>query len=314
MLPEGMRIRFSQKPVGLALGGGGARGIAHVGVIRALRRYPRLHPSIIAGTSAGSVIGALYAAGLSQERLEEIVMDLDWFSHVIRLGDLVGIKERQRGGLFPNTLLGDLVNKELEGRGFSDLEIDLAVVATDVEKRRRVIFTAPHVAERLDREPLRAFLPPPRESRPGIETVIVSDVEDVGLAVRASSAVPGAFMPVEVRGMRLLDGGLVDQTPVDIVRAMGARLAIGVSLGLSFMPQQMNSLMSAISATIGTLGVHQLWRSLELADIGFEVEGIQGRSPVKPRQIDLIHIGEKDAERWFRAFTRRPRWMPRITG
>lgn len=309
-----MHIRLSQKPVGLALGGGGARGMAHVGVLRALRRYPRLYPTLIAGTSAGSVIGALYAGGVSQERLEEIVIDLDWFSHVIRLGDMVGIKERQKGGLFPNTRLGDLVNEELQGRGFSDLERDLAVIATDVEKRRRIIFTSPRVASRIDRGILRDFLPPPRESRPGVETVIVSDVEDVGAAVRASSAVPGAFMPVEVRGMRLLDGGLVDQTPVDVVRGMGARVAIGVSLGLSFMPQQMNSLMSAISATIGTLGVHQLWRSLELADIGFEVEGIQGRSPVKPRQVDLIHIGEKDAERWFRAFTRRPGWMPRITG
>ena len=142
--------------------------------------------------------------------------------------------------------------------------------------------------------------------------MVISDVEDVGLAVRASAAVPGAFMPVEVRGMRLLDGGLVDQTPVDVVRAMGARLAIGVSLGLSFMPQKMNSLMSAISATIGTLGVHQLWRSLAMADIGFEVEGIQGRSPVKPRQFDLIQLGEEDAERWIRAYVRRPRWIPRI--
>lgn len=288
--------------------------MAHVGVLRALRRYPRLQPRIIAGTSAGSVIGALYAAGVSQERLEEIVIDLDWFSHVIRLGDLVGIKERQRGGLFPNNRLGELVNEELGGRGFSDLERDLAVIATDVENRRRVIFTSPRVAKRLKRSVLRDFLPPPREARPGIETVIVSDLEDVGLAVRASSAVPGAFMPVEVRGMRLLDGGLSDQTPVDVVRAMGANVAIGVSLGLSFMPQQMNSLMSAISATIGTLGVHQLWRSLELADIGFEVEGIQGRSPVKPGQVDLIHLGERDANRWFRAFSRRPRWLPRITG
>jgi predicted acylesterase/phospholipase RssA len=210
--------------------------------------------------------------------------------------------------------LGELVNDELQGRGFSDLERDLAVIATDVEKRRRVIFIFPRVAKRLNRSVLHGFLPPPREARPGIETVIVSDLVDVGLAVRASSAVPGAFMPVELRGMRLLDRGFVDQPPVDVVRAMGANVAIGVSLGLSFMPQQMNCLKSAISATIGTLGVHQLWRSLELADIGFEVEGIQVRSPVKPGQVYLMHLGERDANGWFRAFTRRPRWLPRVTG
>lgn len=286
--------------------------MAHVGVLRALRRYPQLKPTLIAGTSAGAVIGALYAAGISHDRLEEIVVHLDWFSHVIRLGDMVAVKERQRGGVFPNSRLGEMVNEELQGRGFSDLESDLAILATDVEHRRRIIFTAPHTAERLDRWWLEQFLPPPRRGAPGIETVVVSDVEDVGLAVRASSAVPGAFMPVEIRGMRLLDGGLVDQTPVDVIRAMGAKTAIGVSLGLSFMPQKMNSLMSAMTATIGTLGVHQLWRSLEMADIGFEVEGIQGRSPVKPGQVDLLNIGERDGERWFRRYTRRPLWLPRI--
>ncbi|MFP4329352.1 MAG: patatin-like phospholipase family protein [Alkalispirochaetaceae bacterium] len=307
-----MQLRFSQKPVGLALGGGGARGMAHVGVLRTISRYPRFRPTIIAGTSAGAVIGALYAGGLSQERLEQIVMDLDWFSHIIRLGDMIAIKERQKGGLFPNSRLGELVNEELEGRSFSDLDCELLITATDVENRRRVIFTAPRTAERLDRRTLERFLPPPRRGRPGIETLVISDVADVGLAVRASAAVPGAFQPVEVRGMRLLDGGLVDQTPVDLVQAAGARLTIGVSLGLSFMPSKMNNLMSAISATVGTLGVHQLWRSLEAADIGFEVEGIQGRSPVKPKQIDLIHMGERDADRWLGEFSRRPTWLPRL--
>lgn len=286
--------------------------MAHVGVLRSLGRYPRLRPAIVAGTSAGAVIGALYAGGLSQGRLEEIVMDLDWFSHVIRLGDIMAIRERQKGGLFPNTRLGELVNDELGGRGFSDLDSDLLITATDVENRRRVIFTAPHTAERMSRRILESFLPPPRNGRPGMETLIISDVEDIGLAVRASSAVPGAFMPVEVRGLRLLDGGLVDQTPVDLVHAAGARLSIGVSLGLSFMPPKMNNLMSAISATIGTLGVHQLWRSLAGADIGFEVEGIQGRSPVKPKQIDLIEMGERDGNRYFGSFARRPRWAPRL--
>jgi predicted acylesterase/phospholipase RssA len=102
--------------------------------------------------------------------------------------------------------------------------------------------------------------------------------------------------------MRLVDGGLVDQTPVDIVRAMGAGFSIGISLALSFMPQKLVNPTHAFSGTVGMLGIQQLRKSLEIADIGFQVSGISERSPMKPHQIDLIDIGREDMHNHIETF------------
>ena len=283
-------------PVGLALGGGGARGIAHVGVLETLERYPRIRPQIYAGTSAGAVIAVLAAAGLSCPEIREFSVDLDWFKHVIRFTDLIDLRSGGKAGLFPNTRLAEVVEERIGGRGFDELPWDVAVTATDIEYRRRVIMTSQRVARRIRRRELERFLPPQKGHLPGADTVVLSDVS-VGMAIRASCAVPGFFRPVAVGGMKLVDGGLVDQTPVDVVRAMGASFSIGVSLALSFMPQKLESAKHAFSGTVGMLGIQQLRKSLEMADIGFQVSGIDTRSPVKPHQVDLIDIGRADMER-----------------
>ena len=290
------RYAAHRGPIGLALGGGGARGIAHVGVLEALERYPRLYPRIFAGTSAGSVIAVMAAAGLAPEEIREFSEDLDWFKHVIRVTDLIDLRNASRAGLFPNTRLAEVVEERVDGRSFDEFPFDVAVTATDIEYRRRVIMTSSRVAKRIDRRELERFLPPRRGHLPGAETVVLTDVS-VGLAIRASCAVPGFFRPVQVGGMNLVDGGVVDQTPVDVVRAMGASFSIGVSLALSFMPQKLVSAKHALSGTVGMLGIQQLRKSLEAADIGFQVSGIDARSPVKPHQVDLIDIGRADMTR-----------------
>lgn len=289
--------RALEGPVGLAFGGGGARGIAHVGVLSALETYPGIVPRMFAGTSAGAVIAVLAAAGTGAEDLREFVVDLDWFSHVIKIKNVVDIATGPRGGLFPNARLAEIVNERIGGRSFDDLPHDVAVTATDIERKRRVIITGRRVAARLDRDELHRFFPPPDEILTGGETVIVTDVDDVGLAIRASCAVPGVFKPVVIDDMHLVDGGLVDQTPVDIVRAMGSAFSIGISLGLAFMPERLSNVFDAISGTIGMLGIPQLRHSLEIADVGFTVTGIEERSPVKPRQTDLIDIAAADTHR-----------------
>jgi NTE family protein len=291
------------KRIGIAFGGGAARGIAHFGALRALRSRPQYLPSIAAGTSAGSIVAALYAAGMKQEKLEGLVREFDWFHHVISLSDTIRrvIDERQ-SGLVSNAKLGNTMNELLEGRSFDDLEIDLAVVATDLENRRRIIFTSRRVAERLSQKELTQFLPEPTDSLPGCATVVISDCKDIGMAVRASCAVPGVFMPVRIRGMRLLDGGLVDQVPVDVVRAMGANVTIGISLALAFIPQKFNSTPSVLSGMVGVLGVQQLRKSLDRADIGFQIRGIDRRSLIDPRQLDLLDIGERNMNEWLDAW------------
>lgn len=289
--------RARRGPVGIAFGGGGARGIAHVGVLEALEEYPGLQPSIFAGTSAGSAIAVLAASGMPVSGIRAFVVGLDWFSDVIKLRDIVTLDGGARAGLFPNKRLAEVINEAVGGRSFDELPYDVAVTATDIESRRRVIFTSHRVKQRIDRAELEDFLAPPAGMLPGAETLVISDVTDIGLAVRASCAVPGFFRPVQVHTLNLVDGGLLDQTPVDIARAMGSRMTIGVSLALSFMPQRLASPRDALSGTVGMLGVQQLRRSLERAEIGFQVTGIDERSPVKPRQLDLIDIGRDDMRR-----------------
>jgi NTE family protein len=294
--------------IGLALGGGAARGLAHIGVLRALRSHPRWLPSIAAGTSAGSIIAALYAADVAQERIESAAGEFHWFRHVIRpTHALRAAGERYRGGLVSNAMLAETVNSLIGHRGFDELEVDLAVVAADLEHHRRVIFTSRRVAGRIRRRVLERFLPGPADDRPGCETLIVSDYPDVGRAVQASCAVPGFFRPVRIQGMRLWDGGVVDQVPVDVVRAMGACFAFGVSLSLSFLPRRVESALAAMRAMVGVLGVHQLRRSLDLADVGFQIPGIDRRSLIDTGQRDLIDIGEREMNARLLELERRPR-------
>lgn len=284
--------------IGLALGGGGARGMSHYGVLRVLRKHPELAPGIVAGTSAGAVAGSLYAAGIDQETMEEIAVEFDWFRDVVEIGDTVrNLFERGHPGLMSNKRLAERINTQLDGRGFDDLPVDLAVVASDIANNRRVIFTSKRVAERIDWDILHGFLPERSRWTPGFETLVISDFPDVGRAVQASATVPAFFAPVEIRDMKLIDGGAMDVLPVDVVKAMGSGVSIGVSLGLAALPERVKTTYRVISWQLGTLGIHQLWRSLAEADIGFEITGIASRSPVKSGQIDLMEQGAADMAR-----------------
>jgi NTE family protein len=146
--------------VGIALGGGGARGMSHYGVLRILRQYEELAPSIVAGCSAGAVAGTLYAAGIDQGRVEQMAVEFDWFRDVVEFGDtLRNLFERRHPGLMSNNRLAERINRFIDGRTFDELPRDLSVVASDITNTRRVIFTSRRVAERLDTRTLERFLP-----------------------------------------------------------------------------------------------------------------------------------------------------------
>jgi NTE family protein len=281
--------------IGIALGGGGARGMAHYGVLGELRRDPQSAPGIIAGCSAGAVAGSLYAARLDQPTIEQVAVEFDWFRDVVEIGDTVrSLFERGHPGLMSNNRLAERINARIGGRSFDELPKDLAVVASDIANNQRVIFTSRRVAERIDWDTLYNFLPRPERWRPGFETRVISDFPDVGRAVQASATVPAFFRPVEIRDMKLIDGGAMDVLPVDIVQSMGAEVTIGISLGLAALPERVRSTYGVISWQLGTLGIHQLRRSLAAADVGFEITGIASRSPVKAGQTDLMDQGAED--------------------
>ena len=175
--------------VGLALGGGAARGFAHVGVIQVLEEAG-IRPDFVVGTSAGSLVAAIYASGKSGAQLQliaegmEEAMLTDWTLPIFSRGVLRG------------EALARYVNTQVSGRLIEAMVIPLGIVATDLGSGDGILF------------------------RRG----------DTGSAVRASSAVPSVFQPVRIGQREYVDGGLVAPVPVRYAREMGADLVIAVDI------------------------------------------------------------------------------------
>ena len=175
--------------LGLALGGGAARGFAHVGVIQVLEEAG-LRPGFVVGTSAGSLVAALYASGKTPAELVRVAETMqeaeitDWMLPILNRGALRG------------EALAKYVNTQVGGRSLEQMRIPVGIVATDLGNGEAITF------------------------RRG----------NTGAAVRASSAVPGVFQPVRVGEREYVDGGLVAPVPVRQVRDMGANFVIAVDI------------------------------------------------------------------------------------
>ncbi len=173
----------------LVLGGGAARGFAHVGVIQVLEEAG-IKPDLVVGTSAGSLVAAIYASGKTGMQLQQIAIDMeeamltDWSLPFFGRGMLRG------------EALARYVNGLVGNRTIDSLPMPLGVVATDLHSGDGILF------------------------RRG----------DTGLAVRASSAVPSLFQPVRIGTREFVDGGLVAPVPVRYAREMGAELVIAVDI------------------------------------------------------------------------------------
>jgi NTE family protein len=185
---------ISHSPVlGIALGGGGARGFAHIGVFKVLQRAG-IFPRLVAGTSMGGIVGAMYARGLSAEQMEAAVKQA-----VRRRRDMiraVDLRPTQTGfvrGARIYDYIAGVIGPETR---FSDLRRPLAMVAVDLNTGREVVLDSGRVAD----------------------------------AVRATISVPGVFLPVEIGNLRLVDGGMLNNLPVDVVRHMGAEVVIAVDV------------------------------------------------------------------------------------
>ena len=180
-----------KKPVklGLALGGGAARGFAHVGVIAVLEEAG-LRPQIVTGTSAGSLVAAIYASGKTSAQLQQTALSMEEVAITDWMLPIFG------KGVFRGDALGRYVNQLVGGRLIENMAIPLGIVATDLNSGQAVLF------------------------RRG----------DTGTAVRASSAVPAVFVPVKINGREYVDGGLVSPVPVRFARQMGADVVLAVDI------------------------------------------------------------------------------------
>lgn len=182
------RLQLEDRPVvALALGGGAARGFAHVGVLTTLDAHG-IPVDIIVGTSAGGVAGSLYAAGIRGKNLVQAAERLE--------RDQITDWRMPNRGFIAGESLQNLINDLVDNSPIEALRTLFAVIATDLRTGERVAFTR----------------------------------GNTGLAVRASSSVPGIVQPVTINGREYVDGGLVSQVPVDVARELGGDIVIAVDV------------------------------------------------------------------------------------
>ncbi len=241
--------------IGLVLSGGGARGLAHIGVLKVLERE-RIPIDVIAGTSMGAIIGGLYASGLPAQTLERELLEVDWtrlFAHRV---DRQELSQRRKEEDFDVSPLIEL------GMRNGELRTPIAAVSSRGLETLLRRFTLPvrHL-KHFDALPI-----PFRAVATDMETgraVILAD-GDLALAMRSSMSVPGVFSPLEVGGRILGDGGLVNNVPVDVARAMGADVVIVVNIGTPIGSREtLGSLLGVTSQMINILTEQNVQRSLD---------------------------------------------------
>jgi NTE family protein len=250
----------SGKRFGLVLSGGGARGLAQVGVLKALEEEG-LRPDFIVGVSIGSIIGGLYASGYTATRLEKAVRDLDW-KELLQLSDaadrrVLAIDQKSMAdrsiltlhldGLQPvlptaasngQRLLSALNTLVIQGlyhnTDFDSLAIPFRAVATDLHSGQRVVLRSGNLAE----------------------------------ALRASSAIPVMYSPVARDGMLLVDGGLVSNVPVDVAREAGCDIVVAVNTTSPLRtPEQLSNVLETLDQVFNVMMIKQAEDLCRLADM-----------------------------------------------
>ncbi|MBV8664962.1 MAG: patatin-like phospholipase family protein [Burkholderiaceae bacterium] len=214
--------------IGLALGGGAARGFAHIGVIKALEAQG-IYPDIVVGTSAGSLVGALYAAGNDGFTLNKLALTMDESA----IADWSVPFFSSTSGVLKGEALQEYVNRTVKNLPMEKMKIPFGAVATDLRTGAPVLFQR----------------------------------GNTGVAVRASSAVPGVFQPVTIGDHTYVDGGLVAPVPVNFARAMGADFVIAVNISSQPEAQTANSTLQILLQTFAIMGQSINHYELKGADV-----------------------------------------------
>ncbi|WP_374411695.1 patatin-like phospholipase family protein [Hydrogenophaga sp.] len=296
--------------VALVLSGGGARGLAHVGVLKVLEEA-RVPVDMIVGTSMGAIVGGLYAAGMDPGELADEVGGLDWGGLFQRSEPRQNLSQRLKEEDFEMAPLIEL--------GFRDGEFRLPTGAVSTRALevllRRYTLATRHMAT-FDGLPT-----PFRAVATDMETgeAMVLDHGDLAGALRASMSVPGVFSPLEINGRLLGDGGLVNNLPVDVARRMGADVIIAVNIGtplagrdtlgtlLGVTTQMVNILTEQnvkrsieslsprdllLAPPLGTISSADFGRGKELMDIGY------GYAHSQRRELERFSVSAAEYAQW----------------
>ena len=241
--------------VGLVLGGGAARGFAHVGVIRVLERE-KIPIDLIVGTSVGSLVGAIYGDKKDSFELEWVAFSLEERD----VFDYTFISPTQ--GFVRGERLEDFVSKKLSAKEIQQLKLPFAAVATDIQNGEVVVLQSGSIAR----------------------------------AVRASSAIPGIFIPFRYQGRLLVDGGVLNNAPVDVARKMGAEVVIAVDLAGGKKAAQVNNIFDTMLQSLYLMAQESTEARLKQADVVIRPEVSQVGLLEFNRKKELLTLGIQAAE------------------
>ena len=280
---------IQRKKVGVVLSGGGAKGMAHIGVLRVLERAG-IPIDYITGTSMGSIIGGLYSIGYNADALDSMVRKQDWSYVITDVEDLrnqslsdrqkqntyiftrgvsLGKRDASSGGIIKGKHLAELFQHLCMGYTDSldfnkDLLIPFACIATNIMDNSEVVFHSGRLPQ----------------------------------AMRASMAIPAAFAPVRIGDQVLVDGGLKNNYPADVAREMGADIVIGVTLsGRRKTADDLGGTMSIVGQIIDVNCINKYAENIAITDLHMNVDPHQfSTASFSAAAVDsLIRYGEEEA-------------------
>ena len=284
-------LSVDRKKVAVVLSGGGAKGMAHIGVLKVLEKAG-IPIDIVTGTSMGSIIGGLYSIGYNANALDSVARAQDWsyvisdkedmrrqslrdrlrqYTYVFTTGLSIGKRDMNAGGLIKGKNLAELFQHLCTGYTDSldfskDLPIPFACVATDIIDNSEVDFHSGRLPQ----------------------------------AMRSSMSIPGAFSPVRIGERVLVDGGLKNNYPADIAKEMGAEIIIGVTVqGAPKVAEDLSGTMSIISQIVDVNCKNKVEDNLAITDLHMQVDTKgYGSASFSAEAIDtLIRRGEEEAMR-----------------
>ncbi len=226
------------KKLGIALGGGGLRGFAHIGVLQVLEEAG-IPIEYMAGTSIGSIIAALWASGISGKDMESLAISINgrdlW--DVDCCGFIKAILSIRSGlrldGLLKGDRIENLIYKLTDGMNFSEVKKPLGIIACNIDTGQEVIFT---------------------NQRPKhYNKWMIINQAKLSSAVRASISIPGTFKPAVFSGMQLVDGGVREIVPISFLQSISAEYILAVSLGIQEFSTPASGIIDIISRSISIL-------------------------------------------------------------
>ena len=289
ILPLEAESHQPRKKVGLVLSGGGAKGMAHIGAIKVIEEAG-IPIDYVVGTSMGSIIGGLYAIGYTPEQMDSMVRKQDWgflLSDQILRRDM-NMQEREADEKyvisvpFSKSAIHDLTGGLIKGQNISNLFSELTLGYHDSLNFNKLPIPFACVAENIVK---------------GEEYVFHSGV--LSTAMRASMAIPGVFTPVRLDSMVLVDGGVVNNYPVNVAKQMGADVIIGVDVQSELKPaNELENAGAILGQLIDLMGQDNYLKNLKETDvlIKVNVKGYSAASFSKVAVDSLIHRGLIAAE------------------